>query len=77
MAAQKIERVDDIPLILHWLKNMHITEIIDGIWKTHGNWQGLTYGQLAVLFITYLVHSLNHRLSNMEEWVIKHRIVLE
>ena len=77
MATQKIERVDDIPLILHWLKNMHIAEVIDGIWKTHGNRQGLTYGQLAVLFITYLVHSLNHRLSNMEEWAVRHRIILE
>lgn len=77
MTAHKIERVDDIPLILYWLKNMRTAELIDGIWPAHGNWQGLTYGQLAVLFITYVIHSLNHRLSGMEEWVIKHHTVLE
>lgn len=77
MKKQKIERVDEIPLILHWLKVMRITEIIDTIWHPHGNWQGLSYGKLAVLFITYVIHSLNHRLSGMEEWVIKHKTVLE
>lgn len=57
MAEQRIERVDDIPLILHWLKKMRIAECIDAIWASHGNRQGLSYGQLAVLFITYVVHS--------------------
>lgn len=77
MTNQRVERVDEIPLILHWLKVMRIAEIIDTIWKPHGNWQGLSYGQLAVLFITYVIHCLSHRLSGMEEWVIKHKIVLE
>ena len=77
MAEQRIERVDDIPLILHWLKKMRIAECIDAIWASHGNRQGLSYGQLAVLFITYVVHSLNHRLSGMEDWVMKHKAVLE
>jgi len=77
MAEQRIERVDDIPLILHWLKKMRIAEYIDAIWTPHGNRQGLSYGQLAVLFITYVVHSLNHRLSGMEDWVMKHKAVLQ
>jgi len=77
MAEERIERVDDIPLILHWLKKMRIAEYIDAIWTPHGNRQGLSYGQLAVLFITYVVHSLNHRLSGMEDWVMKHKTVLQ
>ena len=77
MAEQRIERVDDIPLILHWLKKMWIAEYIDVIWTPHGNREGLSYGQLAVLFITYVVHSLNHRLSGMEDWVMKHKAVLQ
>jgi hypothetical protein len=35
--------------------------LIDRIWPPHGNWKGLSDGQLAVLFITDGVHSLNHR----------------
>ena len=77
MTNQKVERVDEIPLILHWLKVMRIAEIIDTIWDPHGNWQGLSYGKLAVLFITYMIHTLNHRLSGMEKWVEKHKTVLE
>jgi hypothetical protein len=57
MANQRIERVDEIPLILHWLKVMRIAEIIDDIWQPHGNWHSISYGQLAALYITYVIHS--------------------
>jgi len=77
MMGTKIERVDNIPLILHWLMKMRIAEIIDSIFTPHGNWQGLSYGRLAVIFLTYIVHSLNHRLSRAESWVVKHKTVLE
>jgi transposase len=30
-----------------------------------------------VLFITYVVHSLNHRLSGMEAWLVSHQRLLE
>lgn len=74
---QRIERVDSIPLIIHWLMEMKVHEIIDRIYKPHSNWQGLSYGQLALLFITYVLHSLTHRLSGMEEWVMQHKSVIE
>jgi transposase len=76
MKISKIERVDEIPLILHWLKVMRVAEIIDSVWESHGNWQGLSYGQLAVLYITYIINSLSHKLSGMEEWVKEHQTVL-
>jgi transposase len=37
----------------------------------------MSYGQLAVLFITYVLHSLTHRLSGMEKWVVQHKKVIE
>jgi hypothetical protein len=72
----KIERVDEIRVLLHWLKPMRVVEIIDSIWKPHGNWQGLTYGQLVVLFVVYVVHGLNHRLYQMEQWVEEYFYVI-
>jgi len=51
MSEQIIERVDEIPIIFHKVKQMGIQERIDRFWPTHGNWQGLSYGQLAVLFM--------------------------
>jgi len=77
MVISKIERVDEIPIVLHWLTEMHIAEIIDGIWQSHGNWQGLTYGQLGVLYITYIINSLTHTLSFISDWVKEHRVLLE
>jgi len=75
--AQKIERVDSIPIILAVLHRMGVQEIIDTVFVAHGNWSGLTYGQLAVLFVTYVLHSLTHRLYGMESWLSEHRTVIE
>jgi hypothetical protein len=47
------ERADDLPLIIHWLKQMEIASIIDQeLPVPHGNRKGLSYGQLSVLFLT-------------------------
>ena len=75
--AEKIERVDTIPLVIAMLKRMGVQQIIDSIFIPHGNWSGLSYGQLAVLFITYVLHSLTHRFSGVESWVNQHRTVIE
>lgn len=77
MTKTRIERVDELPLILTWLLNMRIAEIIDGIWHPHGQWEGLSYGQLAVLFVTYIIHQRSHRLMKMEGWLNDHRTVIE
>lgn len=76
MSTERIERVDGIPVILYWLMKMRVQEIVDAVWHPHTNWKGLSYGQLAVLFLTYVLHRRTHRLSAMEDWVEKHRTVL-
>jgi hypothetical protein len=49
------ERADDLPVIIHWLKQMEIEKLIDQeLPPPHGNRQGLSYGQLAVLLLTYM-----------------------
>jgi transposase len=77
MNESSIERVDEIPIIFHKLKEIGIQERIDRFWQPHGNWKGLSYGRLAVLFIIYMIHSLNHRLSGMEGWIAQHQHLLE
>lgn len=74
---KKIERIDEIPLIFHWLMKMQVAERIDKVWRPHGNRSGLSYGQLAVLFITYVIHTLNHRCRYMEDWVAQRMTALE
>jgi transposase len=72
------ERVDDIPLILHWLKQMEIASIIDQkLMPAHKNRTGLSYGQLSVLFVAYIVSQSDHRLCHVESWVRTHQKTLE
>jgi hypothetical protein len=59
--VEQVERADEIPVVFHVLIKMGVAERIDRFWPTHGNWKRLSYGQLAVLFITYMIHSLSHR----------------
>jgi len=75
--AMKIERIDSIPLIISILGRMGVIEVVDGIFLSHGNWSGLSYGQLTVLFVTYVLHSLTHRFSGMESWLNQHKTVIE
>ena len=77
MPQRHIERVDNLPIIIYWLLKMQIQVIIDRIWYAHSNWQGLSYGQLAVLFVAYIIYQRSHRLSSMEQWVKEHHTVLE
>lgn len=77
MAKTRIERVDELPLIVTWLMKMRIAEIIDTIWQPHAQWKGLSYGQLALLFVTYIIHQRSHRLLKMEGWLNDHRTVIE
>jgi transposase len=56
---------------------MHVDKIIDDIFIPRKNWEGLSYGQLSVFFLTYVIHSLTHRLSGMESWFVEHKTVLE
>ena len=68
------ERIDDIPLLMHWMLEMHIDRIIDAaIGAPHGNRQGLSYGQLAVVYLAYILSECHHFMSSVQEWVAKHQ----
>lgn len=72
------ERVDDIPLIVEWLNQMEIVKWIDrNLSQPHGNRKGLSYGQLSVLLLTYMMTQADHRLCGAESWVNTHRRILE
>jgi transposase len=68
------ERIDDIPLLMRWLLEMQIDRIIDAaIGAPHGNRQGLSYGQMAVVYVAYILSQCNHFLSPVRGWVTKHQ----
>ena len=64
------ERSDDIPLILHWLMQLKLPEVLDeALPSPHGNRQGLSYGQLSVVLLSYIMSQADHRLCAVEDWV--------
>jgi transposase len=72
------ERIDDIPVIAALLKQMEVAKWIDKQLKEpHGNHQGLSYGQLSVLLLIYIISQSDHRLCAAETWVNTHRLTLE
>ena len=67
-----------MPLIIYWLKQMNLETIIDNkLSPPHGNRKGLTYGQLSLLLLTYIISQADHRLCCVEEWVNQHHRSLQ
>ena len=73
----RIEEMGSLPVIVSILKKMGIDRLIDSVYPGHRNWTGLSYGQLAVLFIIYVIDTRTHTLSGMEEWTNEHKTMLE
>ena len=72
--ASKIvaERVDDIPVLLTHLEQMGVPGLLDEHFPTHGNWEGLSLGWTATIWLVHILSQADHRLSRVQDWVAKH-----
>jgi transposase len=70
------ERVDDIPLLLAQLERMQVAPLLDEHFPTHGNWQGLSLGTVASVWVTFILSEANHRLSQVEPWAAQRLTIL-
>ena len=75
-AIVRTERVDDIPLLLAQMHKIRLAEVIDEHFKRHGNWQGLSIGQLTCGWLSYLLSEGDHRMNHVERWAEKMPITL-
>ena len=74
MATEPIitnERVDDIPVLLKQIECMGIQELMDKHFPTHGNWQGQSLGNVAVIWLTHILSQADHRLNHVQAWASK------
>jgi hypothetical protein len=62
------ERVDDIPLLLAQLERRQVTLLRDEHFPTPGNWQGLSRGTGASVWVTFILSAANPRLRQGEPW---------
>jgi transposase len=71
------ERVDDIPLLLAQLERMGVQPLLDKHFPTHGNWQGLSLGTVAVIWLSHILSQADHRLNHVQPWVERHQETLQ
>jgi transposase len=65
------ERVDDIPVLLAQQERMGIQPLMDKHFATHGNWQGLSLGWVAVGWLTHILSQADHRLNHVQPWAAR------
>ena len=63
------ERVDDVPLLLGFLIQLHFPEVLDRNLPPHSLHQGLSNGWLITVWIAYILSQADHRKSHVQQWV--------
>jgi hypothetical protein len=63
------ELVNDLPVLMHLLRDeLRLDHWLDTAWPRHGNWQGLSLGQVLVTWLTHIVSERNHFMSHVQDW---------
>jgi transposase len=55
---------------------MGVQRLLDEYFPTHGNWQGLSLGHVAVAWLTHILSEADHRLNQVQQWAEKRLITL-
>jgi transposase len=63
------ERVDDVPLLLGFLIQLRLPEVLDRHLPPHPLHQGLSNGWLITVWIAYILSQADHRKSPVQDWV--------
>lgn len=70
------ERVDDIPLLFAQMERMGLAAFLETHFPTHGNWQGLGFGRVAMIWLSSILSRGDHRLVHVEPWVAQRQLTL-
>src|SRR3954465_4411942 len=71
------ERVDDVPLLLGFLIQLKLPEILDRHYPAHPLHQGLSNGSLITAWIAYILSRADHRKSPVQAWAQELQHTLE
>jgi transposase len=50
------------------MEKMDVAALLDAHFPTHGNWQGLSLGSVAVGWLAYILSEGDHRLNSVQGW---------
>lgn len=76
LITTRTERVDDIPLLIAQMRKIGLAELIDQYFPAHGNWQGLSIGQVTTGWLSYIQSEGDHCLNHVETWAERLLITL-
>src|ERR1700731_4650147 len=76
--VHRVERVDDIPVLLATLKRLKVDEILDRHFPSGHRWKGaLTFGEVACVWLAFLASQGDHRLCALQPWAEQNRHLLQ
>ncbi len=62
------ERVDDLPVLIASLEKLELAALADQYIAVHGNWHGLSPGQVLTGWLAHILSEADHRLNQVQEW---------
>jgi transposase len=71
------ERVDDIPLLLGLMQQLHLPEIMERSLGSHHLHEGISNGWLACVWMAFILSEGDHRKVSVQDWAMRHQHTLE
>src|SRR5215475_2479381 len=76
--VHRVERVDDIPVLLATLKQLNVAAILDRHYPSGHRWKGeLSFGEVACVWMAFITSQGDHRLSQVQPWAEANRHSLQ
>jgi transposase len=75
--ALQHERVDDIPLLLGMMQQMHLPEVLERGLGSHHLHEGISNGLLTCGWLAFILSQANHCKASVESWAQRHQHTLE
>jgi transposase len=71
------ERIDDVVLLLEVMKKMGLPEILNQNLPRHWKQEGLDWGWVGCIWLSYIISQGDHRKVRVREWVEQRRYTIE
>jgi transposase len=71
------ERVDDIPLLIGLMQQLHLPELMERHLGSHHLHEGLSNGWLACTWMTFILSQANHCKVSVRDWAQSHQHTLQ
>ncbi len=72
----RIERVDDVPLLLAVMMQMKLHEVLDNHLPVHWKQRNLSWGLTCIIWLAYILSAGDHRKVSVREYVKKLSVTL-